>query len=340
MPLVAAQCTNCGGTLQVDNSQDAAICKFCSTPFIVEKAVQNYQIHNSYNIQNANIIMNDDKSFEKRLASAEEYLYYLKDYAAAYKVYDEIEDIAPGNFKVWYGKICSRTMDFNVKSTVEMLINGTIVYSEFERDIDSAYKTVTMDEKATFHDKISGFLNGCVNEFQVRTLDLNRVAWDLNSDINQRMENINILQKNADTIERKIIGLNRKFDKQYNRNIKLKSFMPVGICIGVLMSLAIIVSNPWFNMTGILTSFVCVPIIVFIIFVARIVIRGLQNTNEKKIMHARATRSQNYYDISEHNRKIQENRNYMMELEKDLSVCNNYINTLSNILAKYNMNCL
>ena len=110
MPLVAVQCTNCGGTLQVDDSNDAAICQYCGTPFIVEKAVQNYQIHNSYQIQNANIIMNDDKSFEKRLASAEEYLYYLRDYAAAYKIYDEIEDIAPGNFKVWYGKICSRTM--------------------------------------------------------------------------------------------------------------------------------------------------------------------------------------------------------------------------------------
>ena len=42
MPLVSAKCTNCGGTLEVDDSKEAAVCPLCGTPYIVEKAVNNY----------------------------------------------------------------------------------------------------------------------------------------------------------------------------------------------------------------------------------------------------------------------------------------------------------
>ena len=44
MPLVPAKCTQCGASLQVDNSLDAAVCQFCNTPFIVEKAINNYTV--------------------------------------------------------------------------------------------------------------------------------------------------------------------------------------------------------------------------------------------------------------------------------------------------------
>ena len=47
MPLVAANCTNCGGVLEVDSGLEAAICKYCETPFIVEKAINNYNIANA-----------------------------------------------------------------------------------------------------------------------------------------------------------------------------------------------------------------------------------------------------------------------------------------------------
>lgn len=42
MPIVKAQCTNCGAALEVDQSLEAAICPFCNTPYIVEKAINNY----------------------------------------------------------------------------------------------------------------------------------------------------------------------------------------------------------------------------------------------------------------------------------------------------------
>ena len=53
MPLVPAVCPNCKGTLEVNPAQDAAICRFCGTPFIVEKAINQYNTTNNFN---ANVI--------------------------------------------------------------------------------------------------------------------------------------------------------------------------------------------------------------------------------------------------------------------------------------------
>lgn len=51
--LVPAICTQCGGQLEVDPAQEAAVCPFCGTPFIVSKAINNYNtVHVHQNIQN------------------------------------------------------------------------------------------------------------------------------------------------------------------------------------------------------------------------------------------------------------------------------------------------
>lgn len=55
MPLVNAKCTNCGATLTVDKDKEAAICQYCNSAFIVEKAINNYHITNK-NSFNANVI--------------------------------------------------------------------------------------------------------------------------------------------------------------------------------------------------------------------------------------------------------------------------------------------
>lgn len=55
MPIVQAKCTNCGASLKVDNTKDAAICEFCGSAYIVEKAINNYDITN-HNIINADVV--------------------------------------------------------------------------------------------------------------------------------------------------------------------------------------------------------------------------------------------------------------------------------------------
>lgn len=54
MPLVPAICTQCGANIEVDNTHEAGICKFCGTAFITEKAINNYTNYVTNNIVNNN----------------------------------------------------------------------------------------------------------------------------------------------------------------------------------------------------------------------------------------------------------------------------------------------
>ena len=56
MPFVQAKCTNCGGVLAVDDSLDAAVCPFCNTPYIVEQAINNYNITNNISVSNGGTV--------------------------------------------------------------------------------------------------------------------------------------------------------------------------------------------------------------------------------------------------------------------------------------------
>ena len=47
MPLVNAKCTNCGATLMINDSKEAAVCQYCNSAFIVENAINNF---NTYNV--------------------------------------------------------------------------------------------------------------------------------------------------------------------------------------------------------------------------------------------------------------------------------------------------
>lgn len=51
MPIVQAKCTNCGANLEVDSTREAAVCPFCGTAYVVEKAVNNYNTVNNNQIQ-------------------------------------------------------------------------------------------------------------------------------------------------------------------------------------------------------------------------------------------------------------------------------------------------
>lgn len=63
MGLVAAKCTQCGANIEVDDTKEAGICKFCGTAFITEKAITNYNTYvtnnNNYAGANINVVGGD-----------------------------------------------------------------------------------------------------------------------------------------------------------------------------------------------------------------------------------------------------------------------------------------
>ena len=69
MALVPAKCTQCGGNIEVDDTHEAGICKFCGTPFVTEKVINNYNTNITNNIINdfsgANITFSNVADTEK-----------------------------------------------------------------------------------------------------------------------------------------------------------------------------------------------------------------------------------------------------------------------------------
>ena len=90
MPLTRAQCTNCGAILDVDPTKEAAVCTSCGTPYIVEKAINQYQTINNvtYRVENAAISGIDPEY--ARIKGMAEYSMNCGAYEEAYKQYSEI----------------------------------------------------------------------------------------------------------------------------------------------------------------------------------------------------------------------------------------------------------
>ena len=102
MALVPAKCTQCGGNIEVDNTHEAGICQHCGTPFITEKAINNYNTFVTNNFAGANINVmgaNVDNLFILA-KNAEE----VKDFKEANMYYSKILEIEPTNCKALVGK--------------------------------------------------------------------------------------------------------------------------------------------------------------------------------------------------------------------------------------------
>ena len=71
---VPAKCTNCGASLEVDSGQKAAVCPYCNSAYIVEKAIQEYQINVSGNVMvNGTTININGKNITNLLERANQY---------------------------------------------------------------------------------------------------------------------------------------------------------------------------------------------------------------------------------------------------------------------------
>ena len=112
MPLVPAKCTACGAELSIDSLAEAAVCSFCNTPFIVEKAINNYNSYNHYVVQNADIYLHDDRSIENRINNANVFFSKLNDAQKALDIFLSVSNDAPGDYRSWWGMVRIYTNEF------------------------------------------------------------------------------------------------------------------------------------------------------------------------------------------------------------------------------------
>ena len=100
MPLVEAKCTNCGAALKVDDNKDAAVCQFCQTPFIVEKAISNFLMGDNNRIAVESAVINiqgvDTSKLNSLLRCAEK-CESNNDFETAITYYEKVLDIDYSN---------------------------------------------------------------------------------------------------------------------------------------------------------------------------------------------------------------------------------------------------
>lgn len=86
MGIVSAKCPQCGANLNVDDTKDAGICPSCGTPFITEKAINNYIIHNhnTTNVDNQTNVYLNENLFDKEKRECELLLMLLQHYDVKY----------------------------------------------------------------------------------------------------------------------------------------------------------------------------------------------------------------------------------------------------------------
>lgn len=109
MPIVPAKCTNCGADLQVDSSKDAAVCPYCNTAYIVEKAITNFAGGNSGPIR-ADVVNIYNNFAPSRPASKKS------------NTQDEVQPIIPNPEVIEKAKL-ARSFE---GAAVEMLSYGTV----------------------------------------------------------------------------------------------------------------------------------------------------------------------------------------------------------------------
>ncbi len=99
MDLQLAKCTQCGATIKVDNTQEAAICEHCGSAYIVKKAIENYSIVNNINTDVVNIYSGESAQLYHIRA---EQLIEEEKYQQALDIYQKIiDEINPEDYLAW-----------------------------------------------------------------------------------------------------------------------------------------------------------------------------------------------------------------------------------------------
>lgn len=82
--LVQAKCTGCGSTLEVDPQENAAICKYCNSAYVVEQAIKSNNIKTDGDVHGTNVdnLLIRAKDFEQK-----------NDFNNALNYYNQVLDI-------------------------------------------------------------------------------------------------------------------------------------------------------------------------------------------------------------------------------------------------------
>lgn len=133
MSLMLAKCTQCGGNLQIDNEKEAAVCPYCGSAFIVEKAIQLYKF-------NADVVKvyggecgrdSEDSLYETGLKALN-----ARNIDLAKKCFEDIKKYYPSDWRGYWGMMMCYSKE-NIYHYIK----------EVEKEYSNAYLLVNEEQK-------------------------------------------------------------------------------------------------------------------------------------------------------------------------------------------------
>lgn len=186
MPLVPAKCTNCGAELKINSDNDACVCEFCHTPFVVQKAINNYNTYNKniYNIQNANLNIENENSIERRLENADIFFNKIHNIEKAKELYRSVTEDAPGDYRGWWGLIKIETDNFT--KIVKVIPNNVYYYYQNAIAVcDENQKYSLINQWEDYSNQCKRYNTKCEYEANMNA-KLNDTNWRLSRLRNER----------------------------------------------------------------------------------------------------------------------------------------------------------
>lgn len=113
MGFVAAKCTQCGANIEVDESKEAGVCKYCGTAFVTEKAINNYNTYTTNDYDGATINILNAINIEDLLELAQ-MAEAAGNWEEANQYYTRALEQAPNNKKALLGKGCMECLESNI----------------------------------------------------------------------------------------------------------------------------------------------------------------------------------------------------------------------------------
>ena len=138
MALIAIQCKNCGGALQVDPAAANYVCPHCHTAYAMEQTIN--QTFQTTNIERATIIDDGSGAANQEIKSAEACLSF-RDYWFARRKFEDLSDRYAHMYQVWWGLARAITEDFTAELT------GRSELCRMNEALDHALALAPADEK-------------------------------------------------------------------------------------------------------------------------------------------------------------------------------------------------
>lgn len=138
MALIAIQCKNCGGALQVDPAAAGYVCPHCRTAYAMEQTIN--QTFQTTNIANATIIDDGSGAANQEIKSAEACLRF-QDYWHARRKFEDLSERYAHMYQVWWGLARAITEDFTAELT------GRSELYRMNEALDHALALAPADEK-------------------------------------------------------------------------------------------------------------------------------------------------------------------------------------------------